>query len=375
MAGRGRPKKQKNRDNQSKETESTTNSEETVDNEVIETSEELETKPEVKQEEMEETVEKAEIKDTDTVEVVEKDKKEEKPEPTILQNKVVKIQPIYREDDWVPVGHEANGPATGSKREFIAPQDSISGRIKNILNEEETKFFEDRSKSHLHGFTFEPGDLAPNKRKDNVWETEIGEFSLLLHGKDPKILDLSKGEDYILYKIALANTNIIAPDIDAGTPGNPRHKQSYKYMIVSPDDEDKKKAAKVYNKSKAWMEFGKISEDRQKLRAALEISAYVKKGSISNRTKLELLQPKVDEFIETDMEKFMSVVKDELFEKKAFILDASDEGYIQVKGTTYYMNNGEDEIGSSLTEAAAFLNNPKNQPAYIELQKQLNASK
>lgn len=291
-----------------------------------------------------------------------------------LKNEVVKIELIRRPTDWIQdINHEASGLHNNSKQEFVALL-GPNNKIMSPLTPEETEFFENSEYSHIHGFNYKRGDLAPSQPDDkNVWLTETGDFTLQL-SKDPKMLDLSKGVDYILYKIALQNNKRIAPSLDAGTPGHPSFKKSYKFMIVNPKEREEKASAEIDKMSEAYTEFGAIRHSKSTLRAVLELSGEVKRGTVKGNSNINLLKEKVSEFVKENPDKFLEIAQDKLLAKKAFIFEAIDANVIKFRNNQYTINNGEDLIGTDLTKAAEYLNNPSNNEVYVELNKQIKAS-
>lgn len=243
--------------------------------------------------------------------------------------------------------------ASGSKMRLTTPL-LRSGGFVDVLTKEEKRFLE-------YKLGLEPNALSVHNRTNNFWsdanEQGIGRVELV-KGDNP--FDLSKPIDYIKYKILLANRDQVAPSIQALQD---KPKASYRFVIINENDSAKAATTKVTLKAQAYMEFGKVNEDKEKMRVIIETIDGRPTGADS---KLETLQGKIGELIEANTKMFLQVVRDPLLDNKVLIKKAIEAGVISVRGNYLYIretntplcDNGQEP---TMNMAAKFLSLPKNQ--------------
>ena len=187
---------------------------------------------------------------------------ESKPLVNCLKNQRIIVRYILRQKGNItnPKHVLYGGMAEGASRTFVVPQLS-SGKFVNVLTDDEKNFLED-----IMGL--EPNALSIYKKVDNFWadDNPIGVSRVRLTKQDT-FLDLSSPEDYIRYKILLANKDFIAPSLSA-LQDYP--KASYQYVIIEEGAEDKQAAIKMSNTMKCYKEYGKIENDKEILRLIVE---------------------------------------------------------------------------------------------------------
>lgn len=257
----------------------------------------------------------------------------------------------------------SGGIAENSVKTFVVPRLN-SGLYVNILTDEEKAFLED-------AMGLEYNALSIYKKKDNFWDdgNEEGINKVRL-GKQESYLDLSDPEDYIRYKILLANKDYVAPSLRAlqDTP-----KATYQYVIVSENDESKIIKANVSVKMQCYKEFGKIEDDKDTLRTILEI---VEGKPTASNSKIEFLQNRVNDLIQLDAKTFLKTITDPVLPTKVLIKKCIEAGLIANRGNFLYLKkdntplceNGEDP---TLSIAAKYLSNPKHQEVRFLLEAKL----
>lgn len=265
----------------------------------------------------------------------------------VLPSRKVKVKPIKRKGGWLPPGHEASFLFKGAYYELTVAVDARN-RVVQPLTAAEQAFFEDRSKS---GLDFGPGDLNANKRltEDNFWLSKKARIRLK---NEMTILDLSKPEDYLMYKILLTCKDTIAPSADLQFA-----KGTYKYVIVEEDHEVAEEMAKADAKLSAYTEFGAIRNNSKKLRYVLMVVGAKK---VARDTELKFLQAEVAKIVEANPNKFVAAVLDKDLEAKILIQEAVVAKALKKEGTVYMLPSG-DKIGNNIAEAVEFLNSKKNQ--------------
>lgn len=259
------------------------------------------------------------------------------------------------------------GMANGSKVSFTVPI-LRSGGFADVLTKDEKKFLEWK-------LGLEYNALSVHNRTNNFWddsnENGIGRV-VLIKGDNP--FDLSNPIDYIKYKILLANKDQVAPSIEVMQD---KPKATYRFVIISESDMTKAANIKVSLKQQAYMEFGKISENKDKLRVIIET---LDGRPTATDSKLEYLQGKVGELIEANTKMFLAVVKDTLLDNKTLIKKAIEAGIIANRGNYLYMKNGNTPLCDNgqeptLNVAAKYLSLPKQQELKFSIEAKLKATK
>lgn len=246
------------------------------------------------------------------------------------------------------------GMAETSVRYYTVPLLS-NGSYKNVLTNSEKNFLE-----QVMGLEYNA--LGVYNKTNNFWEN----FRVRLTKQD-NILDLSVPEDYIKYKVLLANTDYIAPSLEVLQD---RPKNTYQYVIVSDADEENEVNSRVSSKMRCYMEFGKINENR---RALVTVIRLMSGKVMAKSVKTSTLQGMVHDIIEKDPKTFLSVITDPLFATKATVLAAVENGLVVIRGDQYYLKDGNvpmcgDNTDPTLSNAARWLNLPKNNNVYMQLQ-------
>lgn len=260
----------------------------------------------------------------------------------VLPERVVTVKYIKRkkgmasnvEDNHVIAG----GMLSGAKKGFCAPL-LRNGSIANVLTPEEKVTLEALTGLNLSVY----GDF---------WR----EHQIYLF-KDDNRLDLSNPMDYISYKILTFLKDDIA------TKWSERNqKQTYQFVITSEDDEQVERKVGFDKKKEAFKLYGKIEEDKDKL---IGIYKLLTNKPIAATSKLDWIQTKVEEFLDSDPTAFLKLVKDSSLETKLLINDGLEVGVIAKSGNKYSTVDGLDlcENGEIATfdNAVKYLDNPKHQ--------------
>ena len=294
-------------------------------------------------------------------------KKEESTELiSCLRKETIIVRHIPKESDLVTDRRHLlyGGMADTSVRIFCVPMEGAL--LKRVLTDDEARFLEDLLKVEDNLMTC----LDPKKSYfSELYPT--GVHSVELTKADTR-LDLSNPIDYIKYKILLANSNKIAPNTDA-LEGRKR-KATYEYVLISEATENNKALTKMSNKKRAYVEYGKMENDVDKLRVAHCILT----GRMPDRkTELSFLQLRIDGLIEENAKKFIDVVTAKNFETIVMIYKCVDARLITIRDSHFYLasdnsalceKNGE----SSITVAAEYLMSAKHQDVRLSLEAQLN---
>ena len=282
-----------------------------------------------------------------------------------LTNERVIIRHIPKESGMVtnPKHILFGGMAENAVRTFVVPRLS-SGMFVNILTDSEKAFLEE-----VMGLEYNA--LSIYKKVDNFWDdsNENG-ISRVRLTKQDNYLNLADPEDYIRYKILLANKDYIAPSLQA-LQDSP--KATYQFVIISEGDETKSAKDNMSATMKCYKEFGKIENDINTLRVIVET---IDGRPTAPTAKLEFLQGRINALIQADSKIFLRVITDPMLSTKVLIKRAIEAGLISNRGNYLYLKSDNTPLCEvneepTLNIAAKFLNAPKNQEIKFALEAKL----
>lgn len=245
----------------------------------------------------------------------------------------------------------SGGLAEGATRTFVVPRLS-SGMYVNVLTDSEKKYLEE-----IMGLEYNA--LSIYKKENNFWDdsNENG-ISRVRLTKQDNYLNLADPEDYIRYKILLANKDYIASSLQE-LEDHP--KSTYQFVIIGEHDESKSASKMMSTTMNCYKEYGKIETDVDTLRAIIEI---IDGRPTSPHSKIEFLQSKVNNLIQNDAKLFLKVVTDQYLPLKVLIKKAAEAHILQNRDGHFYYKNVplcNDNEEATLNIAAKFLSQPKNQ--------------
>lgn len=289
---------------------------------------------------------------------------EEKPLVSCLRNEQIIIRYLPRQSRMVtnPKHVLFGGMAENATRTFVVPMLS-SGRYVNVLTDSEKDFLEE-----LMGLP--QNALSIYKKVDNFWDdaNEAGISKVTLRKQD-NYLNLANVEDYIRYKILLANKDYIAPSLEA-LETNP--KATYQFVILTEDSETQSAKKGMTTLMQCYTAYGKIEDEVDTLRVIIETLTGVR---VHKNTKKEFLQTKVNELIQGNSKMFLKVATDPMLSTKVLIRRCVEEGLIAHRGNQYYIKDGNipmcEDGEPTLNVAAQWINLPKNQEIKLSLEAKL----
>lgn len=293
-----------------------------------------------------------------------KSKETEKPLVNCLRNTRIVIRHVPKQSRMItnPKHVLFGGMAESSTRTFVVPKLS-SGRYVNVLTDDEKNFLE-----NIMGL--EPNALSIYKKENNYWSdaNPMGASKVTLTKQD-NYLDLSNPEEYIKYKILLANKDFIAPSLDVYQN---QPKATYQYVIINEND-DVKEAKKGMNLTmQCYTQYGKIEDDFYTLKTIIELVNGV---NVSSTSKLDFLQTKINEIIQSNPKMFLAVATDSALPAKVLIKRSVEAGLIANRGNQFYIRDGNipmcENGDPTLNVAANWINLPKNQNILLSLQAKL----
>lgn len=252
------------------------------------------------------------------------------------------------------------GMAEDAKITYVVPKMS-TGVYKNILTDNEKAFLE-----KIMGLEY--NSLSIYKKENNFWDdtNDSGIGHVTLHKQD-NYLDLSVPEDYIKYKILLANKDFIAPDLQTLED---RPKATYRFVILEEAAESKMASGNMSVTMQCYKEYGKVENDMDTLRLILET---LEGRPVSSKVKLEYLQNKINDHIQAKPKLFLSIITDALLPAKVLIKKSVEAGLIGKKNDCYYLRQDNTPLcemneESTLNNAARYISNVKRQELMYMLQ-------
>lgn len=250
------------------------------------------------------------------------------------------------------------GMAENAVRVFTVPILESNGQYMNILTNEEKAFLEE-----IMGL--EENALSIYKKQNNFWENYTVRLT-----KGETYLDLSNPDDYIKYKVLLANKDHIASSLQELQD---RPKATYQYVLIAEQDETKQANLKLNATMEAYLEFGKIQDDAQTLRVIIET---VDGRPTSAHSKLEFLQTQANKLIQADAKLFLRTVQDPYLSTKVLIKKALENGIISKRGDYLYLKSDNSPLCEvneepTLNMAAKYLNAPKHQEVKLMIEAKL----
>jgi hypothetical protein len=275
-----------------------------------------------------------------------------------LPNEIITVRYIHRNRGMaanVDKNHVISGGLMSKAvRKFCTPL-MRNGSIANVLTIEEKEYLESITGLNLSVY----GDFWNN-------------FRVSLHKEDANNrFDLSNPMDYVSYKILESLKNEIAP-----TWASRNTKQTYQFAICRENEEMLESKGKYDAKKEAFKMYGKIEDDKDKL---LSILKLITNKPISPESKLDWLQHKVEEFIDSNASQFVNIMNDKTLYTKMLINTAIDKGVIVKKSNKYSTEDGLDLCNSgeiaTFDNAVAYLDNVKHQDVRSLIEAKINKIK
>ena len=253
------------------------------------------------------------------------------------------------------------GLAENAVRKFTVPK-MRSGALMNVLTDQEKSFLE----SYMG---FDHNAMSVYNKTNNYWHNNFVRLT-----KSELILDLSIPEDYIKYKILLANKDMICPSLKELED---RRKVTYQYVLINDGDESRKMSKDMSISMEASMELGRIVENNPILKYITEVMSN---RPISKKSTLDFIQPQAFKEMQRDPRLFLSIVKDQHLKTKVLISECLEAGIIRKRNDLYYLASNSEPLcenggESTMSNSAKYLDSPKHQEIKLTLEAKLKATK
>lgn len=247
------------------------------------------------------------------------------------------------------------GMAANAKTIICVPMLRSTGAYKNVLTNDEKNYLEDLLDVNLSVYS----------KENNYWDN----YNIVIP-KEGITLDLSDPEDFIRYKVLLANTEIIA---SSKRELQDRPKATYRFVLVRDAEDISMENAKMDATMRCYKEFGKIEDDVDTMRVLVEL---IEARPYAANTNQEFLRSKINTLIQANPKNFLSQITDPLLRTKVIIRRATELGKLSKRGDFYYLRSDNSplcETGQdpTLSVAAAFLNSSAHQDIKFTLESEI----
>ena len=280
--------------------------------------------------------------------------------PSCLRNEKIIVRHIPKESGLIsdPKHVLYGGMADDATMYITVPVLASTGTYVNVLTNAEKEFLES-----IMGL--EKNALSIYLKNDNFWTNYMVRLI-----KGDNILDLSIPDDYIKYKVLLANKDLVAPSISAL---NDMPKATYKYVIISENEEAREENKNLSATMEAYVKLGEIQEDKDILKFVVET---LDGRPLSRDSKLTFIKAQAYKLIQANPKLFLQVCNDPLLKTKVLISKCINYGVISKRGDYLYAasNNTplcEDGEEPVFSVAARFLNSPKHQDLKFSIEAKL----
>ena len=289
---------------------------------------------------------------------------EEEPLISCLRNEKLIVRHLPRESGLVtnPKHVFYGGMAENAVRFFTVPIMESTGAYYNVLTNTEKAFLEE-----IMGL--DNNALSIYQRENNFWKNYMVRLT-----KGDNYLDLSNPEDYIKYKVLLANKDFIAGSL---TELQEKPRATYQFVIISENEETKEANKQLSASMEAYMLLGKLQDEKDLLKY---IAETIDGRPISAKAKLDFITGAIQKIIQANPKTFISVANDPALHTKVLIQQSIEGGLIRRRGDYLYLaadNTPLCEVNEdpTLSMAAKFLNAPKHQEIKFTLEAKLKTLK
>lgn len=237
-----------------------------------------------------------------------------------------------------------------------------NGRYKNILTNDEKDYLE-------KALGLDSNALSVYKTENNYWDN----YKIRLDKEGMK-LNLSDPQDYIRYKVLLANSDVIAPSVQERID---RPKATYRFELVRLGEEASMESMKMDATMESYKEFGKIESDADTMRVLVEL---LDGRPYSKTESIVFFRARINTLIQQDAKRFLQYIKDPLLHTKMIIRRSVELGKVSMKNDYYYLASDgsplcEQNEKSTLAVAARFLNQPANQEIKFLLESEVDKNR
>lgn len=281
-----------------------------------------------------------------------------------LRSETITVRYIPRESGMItnPKHIFYGGMADTATRTFTVPILESSGTYVNVLTNNEKNFLEE-----VMGL--EPNSLSIYLKNDNYWKNLDVRLT-----KDDNFLDLSDPDDYIKYKILLANKDFIAPSLSS-LQDAPR--ATYQFVLIAEKEESRQANKGLNATMKAYMLLGQLQANKRMLKLVVEI---IDGRPISPKSDLDFIQGKAYNLIQANAKLFVSVAEDPYLATKVIIAESLEYNLIRKRGDFLYLASDNSPLcevseDPTMAMAAKYIGSPRHQEVKLMLEAKLKSYK
>lgn len=245
---------------------------------------------------------------------------------------------------------------------FQIPTDlRVDRYVNGVFTDEELRCIE-----NLKGLPENQLSLLRKGNKDDFWK----DYMIKLDRNDVN-LELNRPDDYIIYKVALAQKDHVAK--------SPKETSSnHMWVIIDEALEQERTDMRMGNIKRAIMLLGKYESSAVHLRQILMESKGGTRIPEEKLNDLAFLQREAGRLADEDPQVFINIAEDKDLEFKAALKMAVRFSIITRKGNFYYHLDGEKFAlpgdNNDLAGAILFLKAPENSEFYMKVIDQINNS-
>lgn len=282
-----------------------------------------------------------------------------------LKNEMVFVRFVPQKTGYgeLSKGHALyGGLADGAVVTLCIPIVPSTGAYKNILTNAEKDYLEE-------ALGLDSNALSVYKKEDNYWDN----YKVRLT-KDGIHLNLANPEDFIKYKVLLANSEVVAKSVQERVD---RPKATYRFEIVRESEETAMQNTQIDARYASYMKFGEIQKDKDTMRILCEILDV---RPYEPTASAEFLKTRIDALIRQDAKKFLHAAEDPMLPTKVVIRRSVELGKIARRGDYYYLaSDGSPLCGNNeqptLSVAARYLNEPEHQEIKFFLEEEVEKNR
>lgn len=232
-------------------------------------------------------------------------------------------------------------------------------RGEQVLNDDEREFFEKH-------FGLEEGALGVNRVKDNFWTGHTTNFNSVTIPKTGLVLDLSKVEDYLKYKILMSNKNVVANGLTVRQAQNSGY--TYQFTMISEKAIEKEETE---NANVAYEAFNKIRDLYNSTNTLNYILSKITGQTYSLDTKIDALRAGIMKEVQENPRRVLDIANKKNIDKYVNLFIAEKYGILQSRDGIYYVAatgkplTSKKDVGEGAT--AESLDKPDNQTIYLEI--------
>lgn len=260
-------------------------------------------------------------------------------------------------------GHVLEGGlADGATITLCVPLLRSTGKYKNVLTNDEKEYLE-------NALGLDYNALSVYKAENNYWDNYYVRLT-----KEGLRLRLDDPEDYIKYKVLLANNDIVAPSVEELQE---RPKYTYRFVLVRNVEETKLENAKMDATMASYKEFGKIDSDFDTMRVLVEL---MDGRPYDINTKAEFFRSRINQLIQKDARAFLRQIQDPLLHTKVILRRSVELGKVSKRGDFYYLKSDNTPLCEmneepTLSVAARYLNLPAHSDIKFLLESEVDKNR